>query len=840
MNASSLQVAPLPNPSRPPRLLAMTPIAHLVHALCLGVLASVAVMPAQGQAQTQVASQAVRQYDIAAGPLETALNQLGREAGLLIAFGSATTEGLRSSGVQGSYTVDEALARVLAGTGLQAVRTAGGGYALRVAATPVASSDASASELQTMAPIAIQARTDAEDPWGKTSGYIARRASTATKTDATLLEVPQSVSVVTRERMDDQGVRTLNDAIQYTAGLRTNTAGANPADDSLSLRGFSQFSGAFYLDGMRLMPMGTLGFFGVEPYGAERVEVLKGPSSVLYGQNAPGGIVNFVAKRPSAQSVRQVELMLGSYSRRQAAFDIGGPLADDASVQYRLVGLLRDADQQIDYMKDDRIYLAPSLKWAPNAHTSVTLLGFYQKNRAMQSSNVQWDALNGSNPNGRLPLTRFLGEPGFDGEQTEVISLGYEARHAFDNGWTVRQNFRYLHADNHEQYMFRYGNLVDNAISYREIDSRDGRGGVYSLDTSLNGQFSTAALRHDVIAGIDYSRSNTAFNSYIVDGPDIDIYHPVYGAPLDLAGLSPDALRHEHNRQLGLYLQDRVAYGSWVLTVGGRHDWTRQEQVNRLASPVATTLRKPKAFTGRAGITYLSASGLAPYASYTESFAPVSGADRFDRPFEPETARQVELGVKYAPGEKLSLTVAAFELHRQNVLTTDPDDPSFSIQQGEVRSRGIELEVAAQPVSQLKLVAALTYNPLKVTRANPDQWGGNVQGKSPYEVPKQMASAWADYAFAGGLRGLSAGLGARYIGSSWGDADNTFKVPAFTLADLSLRYELGQLRSGWRGMTAGLTVKNLFDKYHVASCFSARACNYGEQRNLALRVSYNW
>ena len=822
--------------SRLPGLLAMKPLAHLVHALCLGAVVSLAGAPAQ--AQTAGQAEALRHYAIPAGPLEATLNRLGREAGLLIAFGSATTEGLRSRGVSGSYAVDDALARALAGTGLDAVRTAGGGYALR--ATTASATGAAADGVQTMAPVIVSAQAEEENPWGKVSGYVARRGSTATKTDASLLEVPQSVSVITRDRMDDQGVRTLNDAIQYTAGLRSNTAGANPADDSLSVRGFSQFSGAFYLDGMRLMPMGTLGFFGVEPYGAERVEVLKGPSSVLYGQNAPGGIVNFVAKRPAADQLNQVELSLGSYARKQLALDVGGKLADDGSLQYRLVGLARDADQQIDYMKDDRYYLAPSLTWAPSARTSITLLGFIQKNRAMQSSNVQWEALNGSNPNGRLPLTRFLGEPGFDHEETSVASAGYAARHTFESGWTVRQNFRYLHADNHEQYMFRYGNLIDKAITNREIDTRDGKGSVYSLDTSVTGQVATGALRHEVVAGIDYSRSNTSFSSYIADGPQIDIYRPVYGSALDLAALAPDALRREHNRQLGAYLQDRAQYRNWVFTVGGRQDWTRQEQRNLLASPLATTLRKPRAFTGRAGITYLAANGLAPYASYSESFSPVSGADRLDRPFEPETARQVEVGVKYAPGAHLSVTAAAFELRRQNVLTTDPDDPNFSIQQGEVRSRGIELEVAAQPSSQLKLLASLTYNPLKVTKANPDMWGTNVQGKSPYEVPRQMASAWADYAFAGSLRGLSAGAGVRHVGASWGDADNTFQAPAFTLADLSLRYDLGQARSNWRGLSMSMTVKNLFDKYHVASCFSARACNYGEQRNVGVRVAYLW
>ncbi len=821
--------------ARTPSPLLFPPSRTGLAVLMAAGLAAGAALPraALAQAGAAATSAVQRPFQVPAGPLAAALTAFAADAGVSISAPPALVQGRRTQGVQGRLTVREALDRLLAGTDLQAQAAGEGGFVLR--AVPEATQASTV-----LGEVRVTAAAPAESPWGSTSGYVARRASTATKTDASILEVAQSVSVITRDRMDDQGVRTLNDAVQYTAGVRTNTGGANPADDSLSVRGFSQFSGNFYLDGLRLMPLGTLGFFGMEPYGAERMEVLKGPASVLYGQNSPGGIVNFVSKRPSADAVRGMELSVGSHARRQAAFDLGGPVGDDGTVSYRLVGLARAADQQIDFMRDDRVYLAPSLTWAPDARTSVTLRGFYQKNHAMMSTNVQWDALNGRNPNGRLPLNRFLGEPGFDREETEVASLGYDARHEFDSGWTLRQNFRYLHARNHEQYMFRYGPLIDGSITNREIDSRDGKGGVYTVDTSLSGQFAAAGLQHELIVGLDYNRSRSSFDSYIADGPQLDIYRPVYGSFIDTSLLQPDALRDERAQQVGLYVQDRIRKDRWVLALGGRHDWSRLEQSSRLADPLSTSVRKPKSFTGRVGLTYLADNGVAPYVSYSESFVPLMGADRNDRPFDPETGKQVEVGVKYSPDEHSSFTLAAFELRRQNVLTTDPENVRYSIQQGEVRSRGIEFEAAVQPTRGLKLLAALTYNPVKVTRAQPDQWGGNVQGKSPYEVPRKMASAWVDYAFGGDLLGLGAGVGARYIGWSWGDADNSFRVPSFTLVDASLRYDLGKMRSDWRGASVSLTVKNLFDKYHTASCFSANACNYGEARNMVVRFGYIW
>ncbi|MDC8756950.1 TonB-dependent siderophore receptor [Janthinobacterium fluminis] len=824
------------------------PMARALQTLCFGTLASLvagsSLAPQQAWAQSANAArqpgQELRRFDIPAGPLEATLNRLGRDAGVLITFASAATEGRRSAGVTGSYSVDEALTRALARTGLGAIPAAGGGYALRTLPAVAPAGVAATRPATALPEVRVTAQADRESAWGPTSGYLAKRGSTATKTDANVHEVSQSISVITRDRMDDQGVRTLNDAIQYTAGVRSNTAGANPADDSMSMRGFSQFSSAFYLDGLRLMPLGMFGFYGVEPYGAERVEVLKGPASVLYGQNSPGGIINLVSKSPTAEAVKQVELSLGSYGRKQGAFDFAGPLRADGTLQYRLVGLVREADHQIDYMNDSRTYLAPSLTWAPSARTNVTLRAYYQKNRAMQSTKAPWNALNGSNPNGRLPLTRFLGEPGFDYETTEVATLGYEARHELDSGWTLKQSFRYLRVNNHEQYMFRYGPLIDNASSNREIDSRDGKGRAYTLDTSLSGRFTTAGLRHEFIAGLDYNRSNTSFYSYIADGPMLDIYKPRYGSVIDTSLLKPDALRNERNQQLGLYVQDRIQYDRWVLTLGGRRDWNRLEQTSLMQPSPRTTSRNPRAFTRRAGLTYLADNGLAPYASYTESFLPVSGADRAGRPFEPETGRQVEVGVKYAPNEQSAITLAAFELHRQNVVTTDPTDKRYSIQQGEVRSRGIELEAVTQATKQLRLVASLTYNPLLITKDNTDPWGGNYQGKSPFEVPKKLASAWVDYGFDGELRGLSLDAGVRYVGPSWGDAENSFSVPAFTLLDAALRYDLGAVRSAWRGLSVSVTAKNLLDKYHVASCFSSNACSYGEKRNVVLRVGYIW
>lgn len=822
----------------PAALLRLTPLA-----LALQILGSGALAPAQAWAQSVPAPEATampRPYDIPAGPLEAVLNRLGREAGVLVTFGPAMTDGLRSGGVRGTFLPGQALVQALQGTGLDAVRSQGGGYTLRPA--PVAQPAAAASNA-TLAEVRVEAQAERESAWGPASGYTARRSSTGTKTDALLVETPQSISVVTRQRMDEQGVQHLGESMRYLANVRPDSGGAQNAATNVYIRGFQ--SADFYVDGLRYRPLGFFGMMAEEPYGVERVEVFKGPTSGLYGQSNPGGIVNLVSKSPTDYDRGEIEFSPGTHNRAQLAADVSGPLNEDKTLLYRMVALGRKADAVMDYQQDDRVYLAPTISWRPDARTRLDVRAVYQKNWALATTNVPWAAVNGTSPYGRIPMDRFLGEPGFDRETQVQKSLAYDFQHALNDAWSLRQNFRYGDFDNHENYLARASGLVNGTQLLRNYQLRHAYGDVLALDNHVLGRVKTGAVEHQLLLGLDYSRSHTVRDEKWGVGPTLNnVFAPQYGAAVDTSVYTSWLDASTRTRQLGVYLQDQLKLGAWVLTLGGRHDRVSTVVQDRWTGSV-TTDRSWSAWTGRAGLNYVFDNGFAPYVGYSESFTPISDATspaRGNTPFEPETGKQVEAGIKYQPpGQDSFVTLAAFDLRRQNVSTIDPQDERYNVQTGETRSRGIELEGVLQLTRQLRVAASYSYNDVVVTKDNASSSGYTVQGKGLFKAPAHMAALWVDHSFeAGLLKGLGVGVGARYTGSAWGDALNTFKVPAYTLVDLALRYDLAQADPNWKGWSASLNVRNLTNRYYVASCFFALACNMGEGRTAVAKLAYQW
>jgi iron complex outermembrane receptor protein len=793
--------------------------------LSLGIAAS---LPGAAMAQT-----AEQQFSIPVSTLDQALTRLSRETGLNIAFNPADLAGKQSHALQGRFSAEQALAQLLAGSGLQAVALAGGGYRL------VPQPDGSAAlELDATS---VMARESQDNPLGPVAGYVARRTTTATKTDTPMLENPQAISVVTRERMNDIGAQRIDEALRYTSGVRTDGGGANNAADNIFLRGYAiSFT---YRDGLRLRPLGFFGMFGEEPYGLERVEVLKGPTSILYGQNDPGGMVNTISKRPTDYDRGEVGLSFGSNHRRQLTLDTSGPLND--SLSYRFVALGREADGVYDHTDDDRVYVAPSLTWRPDEYTSLTLLASYQKNKALAPSNIPWAAVNGSSPYGKVPMERFIGEPGFDFEEVESTSVGYEFSHAFDDTWTFRQNLRFSDYDNQENYLARVSGLVTgsdgvpNASINRNYQIRHAYGEHLALDNQLQARFATGPVQHTALMGVDYSWSRSVRNEKWGAATPINVFDPAYGAAVDTSVYSSWVNNRQRTTQLGYYFQDQLKYERWVMTLGGRQDYARSRTTDRWTGN-ETADQDWDDFTGRAGLVYLFDSGFAPYVSYAESFNPVTGSgspERGSKPFEPERGKQYEIGLRYQPpGSETQVTLSLYDLRKENAVTNDPLNEQYSIQTGEIRSKGVELEAITTVAEDLKLTGSFSYSDVEVTRSN----DGN-QGKQPFKVPAKLASVWADYSFPfDPLQGLSIGVGARYTGYTYGDALNTFKVPSYTLYDAAVRYDLGKVDPALQGVKASVNVHNLTDKYYVASCFFALACNLGEGRSVVAEVSYQW
>ncbi len=801
-----------------------SPSARRRRAISLAVLASsLAAASAYAQAPQSPAGIHARQvYDIPPGPLGKTIASFALASGISLAFEPSWTDGLQSPGVSGELSRAEAARRLLAGSGLEMAARADGSYTLRK----------SVSDAATLPAITVTGAAG----YAGTNPYLVGGATTATKTATPLMETTQSISVVTQERMAVQGAQTVSDALSYTAGVYANVAGDNPTDNTLMVRGFQQISANAYTDGLR---NSNTGYFAPEPYGMDRIEVLKGPSSVMYGQGSPGGIVNFVSKRPLFESHREVGLSTGSNDRIQGSMDIGDVADAQGTLAYRLVALGRNADSNIDGIPDDRVYVAPSLTWAPSARTSVTLLASYQKNRNLFTSNLPYSVLDGSNPNGRVPRHRSVNEPGFDKEQGELSNIGYELSHAFSDAWTFQQNFRYGHFKGYEDQLFRNSGVIDDTDIARYYQLRDYDSDTYSVDNRLVGKFATGALDHTVLAGLDYQYTRRTADTQTGDAPPINIYHPAR-VSIDTSRYTSLLSTDESSRQLGLYLQDQVKLNNWVATLAGRYDWVDQRTRNRLLD--TRTDSAAEDFTGRAGLGYAFDSGFFPYVSYSESFSPLTGTDINGAQFKPEKAKQYEVGVKYqAPGSDSYVTLAAFDLRRQNVLTPNPQNTSFSVQEGEVTSRGIELEGVLRPVRGLNLIASYTYNDVEVTKDNPNFIGISNKGKVPVRVPRHLLSLWADYTLAGGaLEGLTLGAGVRYTGTTFGDAQNTFKVPAYTLVDAMVGYNFGRADPSLKGLSAALNVRNLTDKYYVAGCFLNNACLLGAVRSVVANVTNRW
>jgi len=805
-----------------------SPSAGRRRALSLALLAgSLSTGAVQAQTHTvpstaSVDIQARQTYAIPAGPLGKTIASFALASGISLAFEPSWTDGLQSPGVSGEFSRAEAARRLLAGSGLEMAARADGSYTLR----------RSVSDASTLPAITVTGTAG----YSGANPYLVGSATTATKTATSLMETTQSVSVVPQERMAIQGVQTVSDALSYTAGVYANVAGDNPTDNTVMVRGFQQLTTNAYTDGLR---NSNTGYYAPEPYGMDRIEVLKGPSSVMYGQGSPGGIINFVSKRPLFESHREVGLSTGSNNRLQASMDIGDVVDEKSTLAYRLVALGRNADSNIDGIADDRIYVAPSLTWAPSARTSVTLLASYQKNRNLFTSNLPYSVLDGSNPNGRVPRHRSLNEPGFDKEQGELTNIGYELSHAFSDTWTFQQNFRYGHFKGHEDQLFRNSGVINDTTIARYYQLRDYDSDTYSVDNRLVGKFATGALDHTVLAGLDYQYSKRTAFTQTGNAPSINIYHPTR-VRIDTSRYTSLLSTDESSRQLGVYLQDQVKLDQWVATLAGRYDWVNQRTRNRLLETRTDTAAED--FTGRAGLGYAFDSGFFPYVSYSESFSPLTGTDITGAQFKPETARQYEVGVKYqAPGSDSYVTLAAFDLRRQNVLTANPVNTSFSVQEGEVTSRGIELEGVLRPARGLNLIASYTYNDVEVSKDNPNLAGISNKGKAPARVPRHLLSVWADYTLSTGmLDGLTFGGGVRYTGTSYGDAQNTFKVPAYTLVDAMVGYDFGRANASLKGLSAAVNVRNLTDKYYVAGCFLNNACLLGAGRSVVANVTYKW
>lgn len=681
-----------------------------------------------------------------------------------------------------------------------------------------------------------------ESAWGPSPTIAAKRTATATKTDTPIEKTPQSVSVVTREEMDMKQPTTVKEAIAYTPGV-FSTRGSSTTYDVVTIRGFTTSSTVNtnqYLDGMKLQG-NNYSEVSMDPYFLERVEVMRGPVSVLYGNSNPGGIVSMVSKRPTTEPLKEVQFKMGTNNLWQTGFDFSDAIDDAGVWSYRLTGLGSSQDAQQQMAKSTRYAIAPSFSWRPDDKTDFTFLSNFQSDPdagyygwlPREGTVVPYTDANGNQH--KLPTDFNEGDPDNKMSRRQQM-VGYSFAHQFDDTFTVRQNLRYAQVHTLYRSVYGYGYQAPGMINRQYVRS-DENLNTFTVDTQLQSRFATGPVDHTLLTGVDYSRMRNDINAEYGSADPISMQNPQYNNP-NINVTFPYAVLNRME-QTGLYAQDQAEWDKLVLTLGGRYDYATTSTLTRSSNSMAEN--HDQQFTWRGGLNYVFDNGVSPYFSYSQSFEPVSGSSAGGKPFDPSHGEQYETGVKYVPKDMpVVVTAAVYQLTKDKNLTADPNNPGFSIQTGEIRSRGFELEAKAAVNANINLTAAYTFTDAKYTNDTV------FEGKRPAEVPRNMASLWADYTFhETALSGLTLGAGARYIGSTVSYYQNdpvkknqSFNVASYAVVDATVKYDLA--RFGLPGSSVGVNVNNLFNREYVSSCYSEYACYWGAERQVVATATFRF
>lgn len=676
-----------------------------------------------------------------------------------------------------------------------------------------------------------------QEPTAPVKGMVATKTLSATKTSAELVKTPQSVSVVTRDQMDALDATSVSQALRYTAGAFTEYRGSSNRNDEVFVRGFSYVPK--FLDGLSFGATASSQTGTVDPWLLERVELVRGPASVLFGQVNPGGLISMTSKRPTSEPIHKVQFSTGNRDLAEGAFDFGGPLSDDGRVLYRLNGIARTQHNQVEDYKDSRVAIAPAITWYPNDQTRFTLLTSYQKDPDAGYRNFLPAYGTVTSANGKyIPLDFNVSDPDYDQSWREQTMVGYEFEHQFNDMMTFRQNARYASIKQKYRYLVYFNSKPESTLLSRRAQHEERTTNEFGIDNQLEAQFATAQMNHTLLGGLDYKSSND--KQLLMRGSgsqyDMDWTHPVYGVNVDESTFSTASHEQQNLDQMGLYLQDQMSWNNWELLLSGRYDWTEVRTTDYINSE--KTQQNDNKFTWRTGLLYAFDFGLSPYISYSTSYEPNLQTNRApgSAPFKPTTGKQTEVGVKYQPVDNTLMSLALYDLKQSNVSTYNSTLGWFE-NAGEVRSKGVEAEIHSSLWDSVNLIGSYTYTDAETVNTTV----AGTEGKTPARIPAHMASAFASYTFPGGpLKSLTTGVGVRYIGTSYGDAKNTFKVPAVDLYDAMVSYELGELNSSLKGAAIQFNVNNIADTKYVASCASDTACFYGVGRTVTATVSYSW
>ena len=687
---------------------------------------------------------------------------------------------------------------------------------------------AAADEPKTLSRIRV------EDSLDEQTGYVPKRASTATRTDTPLIEVPQSITVITSELIRDQGSPNLQEVLRYAPGVRNELYGIDNRGDWISLRGSEEST--IFLDGMRQPLTGWYGVVRVEPYNYERIEILRGPSSIITGANDPGGVVNLISKRPSEDALREVGVQFGNYDLRQVNADFGGPLNDSGTLLYRFVAVGKESDTQIDLADEERALLAPSLTWHMSDAASVTVYGEYQYDRSMNTN--AFLGLEGTlypAPNGPIPRDVFIGEPDWDTYGGTRYRVGYALDVDIGDRWQLSHDLRHDDVEGLMESLYAawwngFRDENDAADPNGQYLGRswyiyDDRSRVTTSNAYLTGSLQTGGVEHTLLFGMDGLLHDSSQTSASGMGTPLNVYAPVYGtfARPSLGSATP---AENEIRRVGVLAQDQMKIAERLsLRAGVRRDMVRN-------AVIGGDVQKDWATSLNFGVVYELLPGLAPYASYSESFNPVAGVDGNGRGYQPKEAQQIEGGVKWEPQAlPLQATLAYYTLEEKNRLASDPNNPvGPSVQIGKARIRGVELETRTD-VGPWSVLGSYTYTRVRATAT---AFGGDLDANEQLEgIPEHLASVWAVHDFTSmGLTGFSLGGGVRYV-DRIGDGTGNVFVPSVTLWDAMASLDRGP----WR---FALNANNLTNESYISTCLARGDCWFGQERRIVGSATYRW
>lgn len=678
--------------------------------------------------------------------------------------------------------------------------------------------------------------------------YVPDTSTAATKSDIPLIATPQSVSVITRDQIDLLGFVDAQQAVRYAAGVYGENYGPDPRYDFFTVRGFTPKQ---YIDGLAAPISTAIYSVGVDLYGFQSLELLKGPASTLYGNVPAGGIYNETSRRAAPTFGGEVRAQYGTDDFRELAGTVTGPVTPDVDV--RVTGLVRDRDLIADDTNTKRVYIAPTATWRIGSRTTLTGLGYYQYDSGTggQGGFLPIYGTLLDNPNGSIDQRTNLGDPR-DRFTRRQFSAGYELVHRLSDAVTVTSNSKWnryservpvgiyatglTNTTNPTQPGYLRSVQQSNFSFAEDVTS-------FATDNRVNATLATGAISHTLLAGVDYRNVDNVAAYGFGGAGTVDAFAPVYATPdAQLFPGYPTRFNDQRLQQVGIYAQEQARIGDLYLTLGGRYDWvTSRYKTPYLAvtDPGTTTRSRQEKFTYRVGANYITASGLAPYVSYSTSFEPVLGTDSVTgTAYRPTSGRQWEGGIKYdargLPSDvKIFATAALFDIRQKNVVTTTPSvTPVFGTQAGEVEVYGGEIELVARIRNQWTVNGSYSYNYSRVLASSV---AAEIGAPLP-TTPEHKASLFVNYDVQRGpLAGFGIGGGARYTSSSAGSLPGPFnpvvyRGEAATLFDAIVSYDI----PGWRLAVNG---SNILDDRYVARCSGPVGCFYGAPRQVLATIT---